>query len=210
MSNTPDERSDVERALTTHDSLDLHIVASTERTLELPIAGGEWRRFPIPGDLSIPSLAKLLIIENQINDAEGDELEKAFESARDEVMRIVRVRTPDAPDPDPNEFGVKRISAAIAWIAGDVSVAESFRSALTAGALVPKPEEPVATAHTASDDGVSDSYRTVGEEAGPLVSSERSLTRSSGSDEPTGGNQSGGDDAVGERSVSTSETLTSV
>ena len=204
------DQSDVERALTTFDSLDLHIVAGSERMLELPITGGEWRKFPIPGDLSIPSLAKLLIVENKINEAQGDELEKAFESARDEVMRIVRVRTPDAPDPDPNEFGVKRISAAIAWIAGDVSVAESFRSALTAGAPVPLPQEPVATVYAASDETTTDSDPKDGEEAGPLVSNELSLTRSSGSDERTDGNQNGGDDALGEPSASTSATLTSV
>jgi hypothetical protein len=203
------DKSDVERALTTHDSLDLHIVASSERMLELPVVGG-WRKFPIPGDLSIPSLAKLLIIEKEINDAEGEDLERAFESARDEVMRIVRVRTPDAPDPDPDEFGVKRISAAIAWIAGDVSVAESFRSALTAGSPVPEPGEPVATAHAASDGDTTGSGSAVGEDVDPLASSEPSSTRSSGSDESTGGTQSGGETVPGERSDSTSLTPTGV
>lgn len=207
----PTERSDVERALTTHDNLDLHIVASSERMLELPVAGGEWRKFPIPGDLSIPSLAKLLIIEGQINDAEGEELERAFEAARDEVMRIVRVRTPDAPDPDPDEFGVKRISAAIAWIAGDVSVAESFRSALTAGAPAPEPGEAVATPRDGTDETAADEHQHGhGEDPGPLVSRELSSTRSSGSEESTGGGQSGGGSAAGERSGSTSLTPTGV
>lgn len=206
----PERDTDVERALTTHDSLDLHIVASSERMLELPVMGG-WRKFPIPGDLSIPSLAKLLIIEQQINDAEGEALEKAFEAARDEVMRIVRVRTPDAPDPDPDEFGVKRISAAIAWIAGDVSVAESFRSALTAGAPVAEPGERVATPRDGTaEETVEREHTAGGEDPGPLVSSELSSTRSSGSDEATDGDQNGGELVAGERSVSTSETLTSV
>jgi hypothetical protein len=208
MSDQPDQKRDEQEL--TFERLGLRAVANEDRMLELPVEDG-WREFPIPGGLSVPTMARLLLIEKRINDGDTGDLEKMFTDAVGEIMRIVRVRTPDASEPNMDEFSVQRISAAIAWIAGDVSVAESFRSALTAGAPVPSPQELVATAHAASEETTADDdAHGHGEDPGPLVSSELSSTRSSGSDEHTAGSQSGGETAAGERSVSTSETLTSV
>jgi hypothetical protein len=209
MGEQPDAKGDVE-AQVNQDRLDVAAIAAVERVLRLPTVEG-WREFSIPSDLSIPVFARLLIIERKINEAEAESLEAVMNDALNEIMRVVRVRTPDAPAVDMDEFGIRRIGAAISWIAGDVSVAESLRSALTDGLPPAEPGAPVATAHAASEEGTGDGdSHGHGEDPGPLVSSELSSTPSSGSEESSGGNQSGGEPVAGPHSGSTSATPISV
>lgn len=186
-----------------YDTLDLRAVAGTDRTLDLPTVDG-WQSFPISGDLSIPTMARIFILDKQLDEAEtGQQMQTAFEDALTEIMRIVRVRTPDAPDIDPDEFGVKRISATLAWISGDVSVANAVASTLTAGLTPEETEKAVATAHAASGEDGQDGE---GGADVPLASKGSSSTPSSSLDGSTVGDRSGGEQPAGDRSASTSPT----
>lgn len=189
----------------TYERLDVTAIAANDRMIVLPLVDGE-RELPIPGDISIPTMARLLILERRIDtEADSEALVKVFEDAASEILRLVRVRTPDAPEINMDAFGVKRIMGALSWLAGDASVAESFRDTLTLGAPELTSGEPVTTAHAASDEDGADVH---GEDPGPLVSSDSSATHSSGSDSRTDGDRSGGESAAGERSASTSLTPT--
>lgn len=105
--------------------LNLSQLAGAERELEF---GGVV--YPIPGRLPVPTLLLLLDLEERYNNAAAgrsdEDVIAVLKAAYTEVMRIIRGRTPDVPDLDLDD---EQLLAAMAFIAGDDSVAQAFAAA---------------------------------------------------------------------------------
>ncbi len=192
-------------------SLDLDLLAPPDRSITVTV-NGERKTFSIRGSMPIPKMIRLLRLETRINLAyagepvsEGgdvEELADVFQDIYDEIFNVIRERTPDAPEFDLDE---NQALAILGFIAGDDSVAQAVAVAIAAPEGEAGSEEGVTTSHVASSAaGVAEAGGT------PLESTQPSQTPSSGSDESTGGGQSGGVTSPGVPSDSTFETLTPV
>lgn len=192
----------------TERSLDVRALVGDDRDLTLFVEK-QPRVFPVPDDLDVLTMARLLKLETDMNNVDettddfADRYVETLEKANDEIANIVLIRTPDAPALDP--LGVKAIAGVLAWIAGDLSVADAVAKAITAGRSPAKDADGVATPDSSVPLDEAEARR---DESGPLASSRPSPTPSSGSDESTDGARSGGEDAPGERSASTLPTPT--
>lgn len=110
-------------------------------------------RFPVRGALPIPTLTAFLRLETRINNALGAdeedadrELEAAMTDAHDRIIGLIAERNLAAFRPceieveertvrvkPAVELDVSGILVVLAWLAGDVSVADAVARALTAG-----------------------------------------------------------------------------
>ncbi|RDI73312.1 hypothetical protein Gocc_2912 [Gaiella occulta] len=178
--------------------LDLDTIAPDDRKLMITHAG---RRFelPIRGSMPIPQMIRLLRLETRLNLAfagDSDEaLADVFQHVYDEIMSVVRERTPDCPDLEIDE---QQALAILAFVAGDDTVAQAVTDAIAAPDL-PAGERVARDAGEVAADGAT-----------PFASRTVSPTPSSGSDASTGGGPSGGGTSPGVPSDFTFETLTPV
>jgi hypothetical protein len=205
--------------LVTDDELDLSLLVRSDRYLTVEYREDDkikQRRLPVRGDADVDSYVRWVVLERRINEAldmpmttleeeeaAGDVVKKALEDALDEVHGLLRERTPDAPRP---LMTVRQILLTLKWLAGDASVADAVAKAITAGAAVARERDGVTTPSDGNDDGGADGEKVADV---PLASSSSSQRPSSGSDERTGGDHSGGAESLGELSASTSSTRTS-
>lgn len=179
-------------------SLDLDALAGRDRLVEITV-DGDRRSFPIPGSLLIPQMIRLLVLETRFNDsvsgASDEHLGVVLGDMYTEILDVIRVRTPDAPDLELNQ---EQLLGLMAYMSGDDSVAEAVAAQLVRedaapAASVPRTEEEVAAAGGT-----------------PFDSETHSPSISSGSDASTDGDPSGGVTSPGEPSDSISEMLTPV
>ena len=189
-------------------ALDLDLIAPGDRTIAVTVDGAR-REFPIRGAMPIPKMIRLLRLETRINYAyagqplqeggEPEELADVFQDMYDEILAVIRERTPDAPDLDLDE---NQALAILAYIAGDDSVAQAVTAALTPDTDAEDGQGAVVTPSSAAD---------VAEAGGtPFGSTKPSQRPSYGSEGSIGGGPSGGPSAPGEPFDSTFETLTPV
>lgn len=163
-------------------TLRLADIAAPDRILEAVVDGTMWR-LPVRGSLTITQMARLLQLEQTVNAAraDGDALIAVCADVQTEIMRILRERTPDAPN---IEFSLEEAMSVLGWLAGDTSATAAVVDAIT-------PDEPAAAA--AAEEGTA---------PGPLA--ERSTSSSPGlsssSADGTDGAPSGGPSAPGEPS----------
>jgi hypothetical protein len=163
----------------TDDHINLDLLTGGDRTLEL--AG---RRYPVRRELSVPMMRRLLTIEAELNeglaDDNGDErVQHATLQGYDEIMALIREKTPDAEDLD---LDTRQVLVMLSWLAGDNSVADAIARALTAGVSGAKSAEEL------EDPEVDPTVE--GEDAGlatPFDSSTHSTGLSSSSDDRTDG-----------------------
>lgn len=113
----------------------------------------ETKTYPVAGALPVPMMTTFLRLEARINDAlaaDDDAADRALEQVMDEAHRrvvgLIVERTPNAfreveleldgrkVKAKPGvELDVSQILVLLAWVAGDVSVADRVANALTAG-----------------------------------------------------------------------------
>lgn len=148
-----------------------------------PIVKIEVTSFPVRESLPIPTMTSLLRLEAGINEslADTDEeanraVERGLDRAHAKIVQIITDRSPGAFDEreidgktcvGSLELDTAQILMALAWIAGDTSVADAVAKTLTAGRSSAQTIEEVAA--EAAERG--EPLGPEGEATGPLVSS---------------------------------------
>jgi hypothetical protein len=200
--------SDQPSQLVTADRLDLSLLAGGDREFAL-LVGAEARTYRVRRHLDVDRLVEFLDCETAINEAltADDEvaLVKALERACGTVRDVLLELPQDEEVPAKLRLGHKEILMALAWLSGDVSVAEAWAKALTAGAsgATDSPSERGAD----GGDGDGDlGLAGEGGDDGPLLSAKPSSRPSSGSDESTDGRPATGTGSGSATSGRTSST----
>lgn len=132
MSETPDTQ------LVHADELDLEMIAPSPRRLKLPVGQPRTTRtFTIRGRLDVDRMVAYLQLEKQINEALAGDEETTLIEALDAANRVIRDLLLDlnAPEDVPEKLGLdeQQILVLLAWISGDISVADAIAHALTGG-----------------------------------------------------------------------------
>lgn len=141
-------------------------------------------RFPVRANLAIPTMTSLLRSEAEINRSLAEEdpddanagLEKALGLAHRRIVAVLTDRSPRAFSERQMEgqtvrgvveLDTSQILVTLAWIAGDISVADAVAKALTAGKSESKTPEQLAAEAEARGESAD---VQAGGEAAPLAS----------------------------------------
>lgn len=156
-----------EQPLVTRDELDLSLVSPAGRTLKLPVAiededgrvvRRETRAFRIRGRLDTDRMIEFLQLETTINEAlaatdeaSHRELVAALDAGNQSIRNLLCELNDDVPLK--LRLDEQQILATLAWISGDISVAEAIARVLTGGESGAQTEEELAAAKARGDAG---------------------------------------------------------
>ena len=127
--------------LVSEEHLDLSMIAPANRRITLPVGQPRTNQeFLIRGRLDTDRMIRYLQLETQLNEALADEVDAAgaklvaaLEAANEEIRDLLLDLNP--PEKVPPKLGLdeQQTLITLAWISGDISVADAIAHALTAG-----------------------------------------------------------------------------
>jgi hypothetical protein len=115
-------------------------VATTDEEGKRVLGPVEQRTWRFAGELSVPTVIRLLRYEQRVNEAIGlpDEAESEraceviLQEAYEEIIGLARALNPIEPDIE-LELNGQTLLILLGWLAGDVTVADAVIAAITAG-----------------------------------------------------------------------------